>query len=174
MGDDRVIEKRPSMRDGGGTAQAATTLREEVGDALERLSRMLLQRAPVRGGEDGGAGRADDAETDRIKRAVSFLGQVAAGWSQVPEVALPDEGAGFGSTVVVQDVDGGDEATYTLMTGALLDIDAGQVSLASPIGQALLGARAGEIVTVSTPQRTRRLHVVSVLTLQERLEREIP
>ncbi|HLU25522.1 MAG TPA: GreA/GreB family elongation factor [Longimicrobiales bacterium] len=172
MGDDRGMAKGPTMLDGGETAQAATTLREEVGEALERLSRMLLERTAGRGVD--GAGRTDDPETERLKQAVSFLGQVAAGWSQVPEVAIPAEGAGFGSTVVVQDVEGGQEETYTLMTGALLDIDAGQVSLGSPIGQALLGARAGDVVTVSTPQRTRRLRVLSVLTLRDRLEREVP
>src|SRR5690606_7072305 len=115
-----------------------------------------------------------DPETERLKQAVSFLGQVAAGWSQVPEVAIPEEGAGFGSTVVVQDVEGGQEETYTLMTGALLDIDAGQVSLGSPTGRARLGPRPVAAVTVSTPPRTRRLRVLSGLTRRDRLEREVP
>lgn len=78
--------------------------------------------------------------------------------------SLQDDGARFGSTVVVEDVDLGGRETYTLMTGELLDIDAGQVSLASPIGRALLGARPGAEVSVSTPQRQRRLRVLSVRT----------
>jgi transcription elongation factor GreA len=74
--------------------------------------------------------------------------------------------------VVVEDVDRAVRETYTLMTGALLDIDAGQVSLASPIGQALLGVDAGAVVTVQAPQRRRTLRVLSVCTLRDRLEQE--
>jgi transcription elongation GreA/GreB family factor len=78
--------------------------------------------------------------------------------------AIPEDGAGFGSMVVVEDVDLGGRETYTLMTGEQLDIEAGQVSLASPIGRALLGARPGAVLSVTTPRRVRRLHVLSVGT----------
>ena len=99
-----------------------------------------------------------------------FFGQVAAAWADVPEGSLPSTGAGFGSEVVVEDLDQCVRETLTLMTGAHLDIDGGQVSLASPIGQALLGAEEGDIVSVQTPHRLRRLRVVEVHTLQSRIE----
>lgn len=71
-------------------------------------------------------------------------------------------GASSGDTVVVLDLDTGEEAVYRLMSGERLDIDAGHVSLDSPVGQALFGATSGARVTVETPQRTRRLRVLSV------------
>ncbi|MGH7443810.1 MAG: GreA/GreB family elongation factor, partial [Longimicrobiales bacterium] len=145
-------------------------LREEIGEALERLSRMLVQRVPdplqTDAHDDDGA-----AGTEHIQESVRFLGQIASGWQYLSEDALPEDTAGFGSTVNVEDVESGSRETYTLMTGALLDIDAGQVSLASPIGQALLGCEPGMVVTVDTPQRRRTLRVLSVRTLRDRLDR---
>ncbi|NLG63388.1 MAG: GreA/GreB family elongation factor [Candidatus Cloacimonetes bacterium] len=78
------------------------------------------------------------------------------------QVRFGGEGASSGATLSVLDLDTGEEAKYTLMSGERLDIDAGHVSLDSPVGQALFGARAGAVVTVETPQRTRRLRVLSV------------
>ncbi len=147
-------------------------LREEVGEALDRLSRMLVQRVPDPLQAEGDARAAPD-DVARVQDAVRFLGQVASGWQDVPEAALLDDAAGFGSTVEVEDVDTGERHAYTLMAGAMLDFDAGQVSLASPIGQALIGTRSGVVVRVDTPQRRRTLRVLSVLTLRERLQQEI-
>lgn len=75
---------------------------------------------------------------------------------------MGDDGASPGAVVAVLDLDTGEEAVYTLMSGERLDIDAGHVSRDSPIGQALFGAKTGSIVTVETPQRTRRLRILSV------------
>lgn len=152
-----------------GASQGATwtTLHEEVTKALERLSQLLVTHTSrnVMTAEPDPA-----APTIRAaQEAVRFFGQVAAAWADVPDGALPPTGAGFGSAVVVEDVDQGVHETFTLMTGALLDLDGGQVSLASPIGQALLGAEAGDIVNVPTPHRLRRLRVVEVRTLQSRI-----
>jgi transcription elongation GreA/GreB family factor len=61
------------------------------------------------------------------------------------------------------------DKAFTLMAGSLLDIDAGQVSLASPIGQALLGSRTGDVISVQTPHRLRRLRVRQVRTLHDRI-----
>lgn len=76
------------------------------------------------------------------------------------------DGASSGATLSVLDLDTGEEAKYTLMSGERVDIDAGHVSLDSPVGQALFGATVGAVVTVETPQRTRRLRVLAVTTPQ--------
>lgn len=146
----------------GGSAGAATDLRADVASALERLSQAVV----------GHSSRDDPrvrgpAGLKQVQEAVRFLGQVVAAWNDIHEEALPDAGAGFGSTVVVEDVDRGVRDRFTLMAGPLLDIDAGQVSLASPVGQALLGAEVGDVVRVQTPQRLRTLRVVALRTLRD-------
>jgi transcription elongation GreA/GreB family factor len=158
-----------------GTTGAVATpprLRDEVDEALDRLSQLLVRQGRNTPKATGDETCAGPDRLARIQETVRFLGQVASGWHTLPDEALPADGAGFGSTVVVEDVDLGGRETYTLMTGALLDIDAGHVSLASPMGRALLGTIPGAEVSVSTPQRQRRLRVISVCTLRDRLRRD--
>jgi hypothetical protein len=174
MTSSRTGVQYPGMPGDAGPAVAGASLREQVADALERLSRVLLEYSRERLPLEDRSEALLPTEIVRVQDTVRFLGQVVAGWGELPEEAIPEEGAGFGSVVVVEDVDRAVRETYTLMTGALLDIDAGQVSLASPIGQALLGAEAGAVVTVQAPQRQRTLRVLSVCTLRDRLEKEAP
>lgn len=164
----RSTQRTTARSVNGGTQEdTARTLQEGVAEALERLSQLLVAHATrnVMTAEPN----LTIASITATQEAVRFLGQVTAAWPEVPDGALPPRGAGFGSTVVVEDLDEGVRETFTLMIGALLDIDAGQVSLASPIGQALLGAEEGDVVRVQTPHRLRRLLVVSVRTLQSRI-----
>lgn len=144
-----------------------TLLREQVEDALERLSRMLVHSLDPQ----TETARVDDG-LGQVRETVRFLGQVTSEWASVPPEALPAEGAAFGSEVLVEDLDQGTRTAYTLVAGPLIDFERGQVSLASPIGHALLGTRAGDVVTVDTPQRRRRLRVVSVRTLQQQISEQ--
>jgi transcription elongation factor GreA len=68
--------------------------------------------------------------------------------------------AGVGSTVRCRDSDG--EHLYTLV----LPVDAapleGRISVASPVGRALLGRAGGEEIDVATPGGVRPLTILSV------------
>jgi transcription elongation factor GreA len=55
----------------------------------------------------------------------------------------------LGSIVVVET--GGEEHTLRLVGSAEADLGSGRISVASPVGRALLGAAVGEEVTVATP-----------------------
>jgi transcription elongation factor GreA len=69
---------------------------------------------------------------------------------------------GFGSRVTVVDETSGRELTYTLVAAVSADPAAGRLSIDSPVGRALTGARAGDVVAVSTPKGDRRLAVKAV------------
>lgn len=77
---------------------------------------------------------------------------------------------GFGSTVTIRDLDMGEDFTFTITAGDFIDLDAGQVSLASPIGQGLLGAGEGEEVTIQLPAGDRKYKVLDLSTLPQQLE----
>ena len=77
---------------------------------------------------------------------------------------------GFGSKVTVLDVANDEEYDFTITAGDFIDLDAGQVSLASPIGQGLLGAGEGEEVTVRLPIGDRQYKVLALRTLPQQLE----
>ncbi|MBT8488912.1 MAG: transcription elongation factor GreA [Gemmatimonadetes bacterium] len=77
---------------------------------------------------------------------------------------------GFGSKVTIRDLDMDEDFTFTITAGDFIDLDGGQVSLASPIGQGLLGASEGEEVTVELPRGERRYKVLELQTLPQQLE----
>lgn len=77
---------------------------------------------------------------------------------------------GFGSKVKIHDMEMGEDFTFTITAGDFIDLDGGQVSLASPIGQGLLGAEEGEEVRVQLPAGERRYKVLELLTLPQQLE----
>jgi len=57
----------------------------------------------------------------------------------------------FGSTVTVVDEASGDEQDFTLVGPTESDLSNGRLSAESPVAQALVGARAGDTVSVQTP-----------------------
>jgi len=77
---------------------------------------------------------------------------------------------GFGSIVTIRDIDMGEDFTFTITAGDFIDLDAGQVSLASPIGRGLLGAEEGEEVTLELPAGDRRYKVLELSTLPQQME----
>jgi transcription elongation factor GreA len=77
---------------------------------------------------------------------------------------------GFGSRVKIHDLGMDEEFTFTITAGDFIDLDAGQVSLASPIGQGLLGAKEGEEVTIELPMGERQYKVLELSTLPQQME----
>jgi regulator of nucleoside diphosphate kinase len=67
------------------------------------------------------------------------------------------------STVVLLDLEMGDEETYTLVFPEQADIAAGRISVLAPIGTAMLGYEVGDIFEWAVPSGTRRLQVKEIL-----------
>ena len=68
----------------------------------------------------------------------------------------------LGVAVTVRDLDSGREATHTLVSAAESDPASGRLSIDSPLGRALAGARAGDEVAFDAPRGRRRLEIVSL------------
>ena len=68
----------------------------------------------------------------------------------------------FGSTVQVEDQDGGVKLTYQLVGDDEADIKNGLLSVLSPIARALIGKSEGDVVDVTAPGGTRSYEIVSV------------
>lgn len=69
---------------------------------------------------------------------------------------------GFGSRVSVLDEASGRELSYTLVAAVSADAAGGRLSIESPVGRALVGARVGDVVAVATPKGDRRLRITAV------------
>jgi|SRR5947209_75451 len=68
---------------------------------------------------------------------------------------------GIGKHVTVED-ETGKEKTFRIVSSHEVNATSGNISDKSPIGAALMGARAGDVVEAQTPGRARRLKIVSV------------
>lgn len=72
---------------------------------------------------------------------------------------LPKDQVAFGCTVVVKDLDFGDEEQFTLVGAGEEDYDAGCINVASPLAQGLVGKKIGEKVEVEVPAGTNRFEI---------------
>jgi transcription elongation factor GreA len=82
--------------------------------------------------------------------------------ASIVDGAAGDEGTGLGSTVRVADEEGR-TTDYALVGRRSHGSERHEVTLASPVGQALRGARPGDVVKVALPNgRNRTLRVLDV------------
>ena len=91
--------------------------------------------------------------------------------SKIDVAEMAYDQVGFGSRVKIRDHGMDEEFTFTITAGDFIDLDAGQVSLASPIGQGLLGAKEGEEVTIALPMGGRQYKVLELSTLPQQMEK---
>ena len=146
---------------------------EEMGNLDHELTRDLPER--IRKAVELGDLRENSEYKAALERQqfvqarMSHLSQRQSELSQIDVENLPSDRVGFGSKVSVEDLEMKEVFDFTIVAGDFLDLDAGQISLASPIGQGLLGARQDQEVTVSLPRGERRYRVLKLLTLPEQL-----
>jgi transcription elongation factor GreA len=80
-------------------------------------------------------------------------------------IELSDEDNGritFGSTVVMEDLETGEITSYRLVGPYEADVQAGTISVTSPLGKALIGKEEGEGVRVQTPKGVRNLEILEI------------
>ena len=91
--------------------------------------------------------------------------------SDVSEKDIPKDRVGFGSRVTVQDTGTKKREVYALTLGEFIEgDDAGDemaVSMASPLGKALLGGKVGQTLTITLPMGKRTLKIVELVTVHQ-------
>ena len=153
-------------------------IRHKIDEEMGRLDHELTRELPerIRLAVELGDLRENSEYKSALERQqfvqarMSHLSQRQSELSRIDLENLPPDRVGFGSKVSVEDLEMKELFDFTIVAGDFLDLDAGHISLASPIGQGLLGARQDEEVTVSLPRGERRYRVVKLLTLPEQLD----
>ena len=79
---------------------------------------------------------------------IRYLERVLKTAEIISDESKEDE-VGMNNTVVIYDMDMQEEETLRIVTSMRGDMLNGQISIESPIGKALMGRRAGDIVTVN-------------------------
>lgn len=99
-------------------------------------------------------------EQSRVERKISQLEEILRHSSIIQRGAGGSGAVAVGSKVKVKK--GGDTIVYTIVGSNEADPASGMISNESPIGKSLIGARVGDIVSVSTPKGDFSLLVLSV------------
>ena len=102
----------------------------------------------------------------RLNHLTKRMGELG----KIDVTQIPTDKVGFGSKVKVRDLDLGEDFDFTIVAGDFMDLDAGHISLASPIGRGLLGSKAGQEVSVQLPMGPRRYRILELVTLPQQLE----
>ena len=107
-------------------------------------------------------------ERQEIVRArLGLLKKRLAEISMVDFSKIPRDAVGLGSTVVVYDVNTGNEISYRLVTSEEANVANGAISTNSPIGRGLLGKRAGDVVQIRTPAGVKEFEILRLTTIHD-------
>lgn len=110
------------------------------------------------------------AAIERQQFIQARLGHLSERLSRLSEIDLdeiPRDRIGLGSRVTVRDLETDERETWELVVPDGMDIDAGHISISSPLGRALRDREAGEEVIVDLPMGTRRLKIEKALTFHD-------
>ena len=69
---------------------------------------------------------------------------------------------GLATPFVLEDLASGSSHRYSVVSTYEADAGAGKLSAESPVGRAVIGARAGDTVTVATPRGERKFKVTGI------------
>ncbi|MCE9548214.1 MAG: transcription elongation factor GreA [Planctomycetia bacterium] len=97
-----------------------------------------------------------------LQAKINLLRDKLARAELIDTTNLPRDQVVFGCTVVVKDLDFGDEETFMLVGHGEEDYDLGRILASSPLAQGLLGKKIGETAEIVVPAGTTRFEVVSI------------
>jgi transcription elongation factor GreA len=151
------------------TNKAVTLTPEGQQELQEKLDYLKSVKRPEIAGKIGQA--ADDGDLSengayhQAKEDQARLeGQIAELEFVLRNAELPvdtGDAVGIGKNVTIRD-ETGVERKYRIVSSHEVNTSAGYISDKSPIGAALMGARAGDAVEAKTPGRARKLTIISV------------
>jgi transcription elongation factor GreA len=150
-------------------------MQEKLGLEIDQLTHelnILLPQAIAQAVEHGDLRENSEykAAVERQQFVQARLGQLHQRLNQLGQLAnteAPTDRVGLGTRVTVLDLDTNDTDTYMVVLAEMMDIDAGHISLASPLGRALGGKKTGEEVSLRLPHGRRRLRIVNLVTVHQ-------
>lgn len=151
-------------------------LKQKLGEEVEKLQYELNVTLPgeIRRAVEHGDLRENSeykAALERQQFVQARLGQLRQRLSKLSQIdpsQIPTDRVGLGSKVIVEDQRTKTRETYYLVFGDAIDFEEGHVTMASPIGRALLGKAVGEVAYLRLPTMVRQLLVVELRTIHDR------
>ena len=150
-------------------------LKQKLGDEVEKLTHELNVVLPneIRKAVELGDLRENSeykAALERQQFVQARLGQLRQRLSKLSQndiAQIPSDRVGLGSRVTVECQDTSTKESYFIVFGDSDNFDEGHVTLASPIGRALMGKAVGDNVLLKLPAKTRKLRILELKTIHE-------
>ena len=143
---------------------------DELAAELKHLINVVYPKVQDELAEDSAQGdRSDNAgyrEARRIQAKtisrIRFLQKVLEHSRVVAPDALPKDRVGLLSGVEFTNLSTNARMKFEIVSPHEMDLEAGKISLKSPIGAALMGKKVGEIAEAQVPSGTLRLRIESI------------
>lgn len=133
----------------------STTKREEVAERIRQAREF---------GDITENSEYDDAKNEQamLEHRISLIQEKLRRARVIRESDIDTEKVSVGSTVTLRDVKGGEIRIYTLVGSAEADPARARLSNESPVGQAIIGKKVGDTVTVPVPAGSLSYEILAI------------
>jgi transcription elongation factor GreA len=150
-------------------------MRQKLSQEIEQLSfelNVTLPQAIAHAVELGDLRENSEykAALERQQFVQARLSQLHQRMQQVQQLAnteAPTDRVGLGSRVKVIDLQTDEVEDFEVVLAEMMDLDAGHISLASPLGRALADRQVGDEVLLRLPTMTRKLRILELVTIHD-------
>ncbi|MDY6854623.1 MAG: transcription elongation factor GreA [Thermodesulfobacteriota bacterium] len=150
---------------------------KQLEEELKNLERELVIELPKEIGKAAAHGDLrENAEYQAAKERQTFLqARIAQIHERINAISLikienlPKDKIAFGSKVLLEDLNTGQEVSYELVTPEEVDPKKGKISVASPVGKVLLNKEVGDEIIINLPAKKMEYEVKEFITLHDML-----
>ena len=150
--------------------------KQKLGEEIERLNHELnvtlpeaLKKAIQQGDlRENGDYHAALERQGFVQARLSHLRSRLAKINSIDISKIPKGGVGLGSRVVVQDLGSKRKESYELVVPDAMNFDnPSEISIASPLGRAMVEKKVGDSIVVQLPGGVRKLKIVELVTFHQ-------
>jgi transcription elongation factor GreA len=151
-----------------GMSQLVNDLRVLLSDEMERRADELVSLLDDKFSSNGNG--TENEHVRAVQDRIRIVGALIASLDGADPSSVARGRIGLGSIVRVRDLESNETQTFTVVPFDLVDGTRDRVTLASPVGQAVMGARTGDTVDIATPSHSRSVSIEHVTTIWDSLD----
>jgi len=108
-----------------------------------------------------------------VQARLGHLRQRLVKLSNIDLSKIPQDRVGLGSKVEVRDLATKDVESWELVIPDAMDVDAGQISVSSPLGRGLVDKKVGDTAVIQLPAGARKLKILKLVTLHDQASQDL-
>jgi len=97
-----------------------------------------------------------------VEKRIAELENTLASATIIENTDMDPNEVNIGSTVILKDMDSGEEITYSLVSEEEADITKNKISVTSPVGSALVGHKVKQVVEIKVPAGVLKYKIVKI------------